>query len=198
MSHHSDNKRPEWLIAKLNLTKTMKMLTMSLGGEGYLNFMGNEFSHPEWIEFPEPFNNYSYEKCRRFWWLVNEGDLVYKKLMKFDEKLMKFFQKYSKLTDYVGVLDPGRDDVAYYMKGDGIRYLVNMTEGCLYFHMDIPEDVPKDKEVQVEVLWDSAERDCGPILEFAGNQKLYKLDNGKIEVLLHGFSFLVFRFVVAA
>ncbi|XP_058003419.1 1,4-alpha-glucan-branching enzyme 1, chloroplastic/amyloplastic isoform X2 [Hevea brasiliensis] len=58
------------------LHKMIRLITMGLGGEGYLNFMGNEFGHPEWIDFPRgdqqlsngkaiPGNNYSYDKCRR-------------------------------------------------------------------------------------------------------------------------------------
>ncbi|XP_043814777.1 1,4-alpha-glucan-branching enzyme 1, chloroplastic/amyloplastic isoform X2 [Manihot esculenta] len=58
------------------LHKMIRLITMGLGGEGYLNFMGNEFGHPEWIDFPRgdrhlpngkviPGNNHSYDKCRR-------------------------------------------------------------------------------------------------------------------------------------
>ncbi|MBA0838155.1 hypothetical protein Goarm_010244, partial [Gossypium armourianum] len=58
------------------LHKMIRLITMGLGGEGYLNFMGNEFGHPEWIDFPRgeqhlpsgkviPGNNFSYDKCRR-------------------------------------------------------------------------------------------------------------------------------------
>jgi len=42
------------------LHKIIRLLTLSLGGEGYLNFMGNEFGHPEWIDFPREGNNWSY------------------------------------------------------------------------------------------------------------------------------------------
>jgi len=47
--------------------KMMKLLTMGLGGEAYLNFMGNEFGHPEWIDFPREGNNFSFHYCRRKW-----------------------------------------------------------------------------------------------------------------------------------
>jgi 1,4-alpha-glucan branching enzyme len=43
----------------------IRLITLSLGGEAYLNFMGNEFGHPEWIDFPRAGNNYSYHWCRR-------------------------------------------------------------------------------------------------------------------------------------
>lgn len=47
------------------LHKMIRLLTISLAGEAYLNFMGNEFGHPEWIDFPRPGNNFSYHYCRR-------------------------------------------------------------------------------------------------------------------------------------
>ncbi|XP_044474627.1 1,4-alpha-glucan-branching enzyme 1, chloroplastic/amyloplastic-like isoform X2 [Mangifera indica] len=60
------------------LHKMIHFLTMALGGEGYLNFMGNEFGHPEWIDFPREGNGWSYEKCRRQWNLVDTDHLRYK------------------------------------------------------------------------------------------------------------------------
>lgn len=47
------------------LHKMIRLITLSLGGDAYLNFMGNEFGHPEWIDFPRQGNNYSYHYCRR-------------------------------------------------------------------------------------------------------------------------------------
>ncbi|XP_063947139.1 1,4-alpha-glucan-branching enzyme 1, chloroplastic/amyloplastic isoform X3 [Daucus carota subsp. sativus] len=59
------------------LHKMIHFITMALGGEGYLNFMGNEFGHPEWIDFPREGNNWSYDKCRRQWNLVDEDHMRY-------------------------------------------------------------------------------------------------------------------------
>lgn len=56
------------------LHKVLRILTYALGGEGYLNFMGNEFGHPEWIDFPREGNGFSYNHARRRWDLpANEG-----------------------------------------------------------------------------------------------------------------------------
>ena len=49
------------------LHKLIRLITFALGGEGYLNFMGNEFGHPEWIDFPRIGNNWSYHHARRQW-----------------------------------------------------------------------------------------------------------------------------------
>ncbi len=66
------------------LHKMIRLITLSLGGEGYLNFMGNEFGHPEWIDFPREGNGWSYFYCRRQWSLADNGYLRYGQLEAFD------------------------------------------------------------------------------------------------------------------
>lgn len=61
------------------LHKMTRLLTLSLGGEAYLNFMGNEFGHPDWIDFPREGNNDSFEYARRRWDLADNTDLLYSK-----------------------------------------------------------------------------------------------------------------------
>ena len=63
--HYSADKKFSIKVDRgMALHKMIRLLTMSLGGEGYLNFMGNEFGHPEWIDFPREGNNESYHYCR--------------------------------------------------------------------------------------------------------------------------------------
>ena len=54
------------------LHKLLRMITHTLGGEGYLNFIGNEFGHPEWLDFPRKENKESYHYARRQWNLVDD------------------------------------------------------------------------------------------------------------------------------
>ena len=72
------------------LHKIIRLLTFSLGGEGWLNFMGNEFGHPEWLDFPREGNGWSFHYCRRQWSLVDNPDLKYQWLADFDRELMDF------------------------------------------------------------------------------------------------------------
>ncbi|XP_042509524.1 1,4-alpha-glucan-branching enzyme-like isoform X2 [Macadamia integrifolia] len=60
------------------LHKMIHFITMALGGDGYLDFMGNEFGHPDWIDFPREGNGWSYDKCRRQWDLVDADHLRFK------------------------------------------------------------------------------------------------------------------------
>ena len=72
------------------LHKLIRLVTLVLGGEGWLNFMGNEFGHPEWLDFPREGNDWSYHYCRRQWSLVDNPDLKYGWLAEFDRQLMDF------------------------------------------------------------------------------------------------------------
>lgn len=71
----------------LALHKCIRLLTMSLGGEAYLTFMGNEFGHPEWVDFPREGNGWSHDKCRRMWSLADTPHLRYKFLLAFEEAM---------------------------------------------------------------------------------------------------------------
>ena len=75
------------------LHKMIRLVTASLAGEGYLNFMGNEFGHPEWIDFPREGNNWSYHYCRRQWSLVDNDDLRYKGLNEFDKAMISLLKE---------------------------------------------------------------------------------------------------------
>ena len=75
------------------LHKMIRLFTLAGGGEGYLNFMGNEFGHPEWIDFPREGNGWSFHYCRRQWSLKNNGMLKYEWLNEFDKDMVKLTQE---------------------------------------------------------------------------------------------------------
>ena len=71
------------------LHKMIRLITVATATLGYLNFMGNEFGHPEWIDFPRDGNNWSYHYARRLWRLRDNPDLKYHALGDFDQAMMK-------------------------------------------------------------------------------------------------------------
>ncbi|MCU0451734.1 MAG: alpha amylase C-terminal domain-containing protein [Bernardetiaceae bacterium] len=73
----------------LALHQMIRLFTIALGGEAYLSFMGNEFGHPEWIDFPREGNDWSYQHARRQWSLVDNRDLKYKFLGDFDRAMIE-------------------------------------------------------------------------------------------------------------
>uniref|UniRef100_A0A8C1YHD3 1,4-alpha-glucan branching enzyme n=1 Tax=Cyprinus carpio TaxID=7962 RepID=A0A8C1YHD3_CYPCA len=82
----------------IQLHKLIRLLTHSLGGEGYLNFMGNEFGHPEWLDFPRKGNNESYHYARRQFNLVDIEHLRYRQLYAFDRDMNLTEDKYGWLA----------------------------------------------------------------------------------------------------
>ena len=75
------------------LHKLLRFVTQTVGSDGYLNFMGNEFGHPEWIDFPREGNGWSYHYCRRQWHLVDDGTLRYRHLNNFDKELISLTKR---------------------------------------------------------------------------------------------------------
>ncbi len=91
MSLENDGIRTFRAIA---LHKMIRLITIATAQNGYLNFMGNEFGHPEWIDFPSKKNNWSYNYARRLWSLMYNKELYYSKLAFFDKSMLLTFKKY--------------------------------------------------------------------------------------------------------
>ncbi len=83
--------------------KLIRLVTAAAGGEGYLNFFGNEFGHPEWLDFPRKGNDWSYKYARRQWSLVDNTDLKFMYLNEFDKAMISFLKTYQVLS-----CDPAR------------------------------------------------------------------------------------------
>ncbi|GAB4316848.1 MAG: alpha amylase C-terminal domain-containing protein [Bacteroidales bacterium] len=75
------------------LHKMIRIYTLALGGEAWLNFMGNEFGHPEWIDFPREGNGWSFKYCRRQWSLADNRKLKYHFLADFDREMIHLAKK---------------------------------------------------------------------------------------------------------
>jgi 1,4-alpha-glucan branching enzyme len=75
----------------------IRLITLATAGQGYLNFMGNEFGHPEWIDFPRPGNNWSYQHARRRWHLVDDDSLKYRYLANFDRDMITLAKQFNLL-----------------------------------------------------------------------------------------------------
>ena len=86
---HMQKDDPDPLVARgMALHKLIRLVTLALGGEAYLNFIGNEFGHPEWVDFPRAGNDWSYHYARRQWSLADNPDLKYQYLLAFDAAMV--------------------------------------------------------------------------------------------------------------
>ncbi|KAI0832593.1 glycoside hydrolase [Trametes gibbosa] len=102
------------------LHKMIRLLVHSLGGEGYLNFEGNEFGHPEWLDFPREGNNNSFQHARRQWNLVDDPLLRYKYLNDFDKAMNHAEEQYGWLhaePAYVSLKHKGDKVIVYERAG---------------------------------------------------------------------------------
>ena len=110
------------------LHKMIRFITLALGSEAYLNFMGNEFGHPEWIDFPREGNGWSHHYARRQWSLAENGYLKYEWLERFDREMLRFARKYRVMTKPAAAnlwMDE-KNKLLAFAKGDLI-YLFNFS-----------------------------------------------------------------------
>lgn len=87
--HMSRNDTNDRVARGMALHKMIRLITLATAGNGYLNFMGNEFGHPDWIDFPRPGNNWSFQYARRQWHLRDDTTLKYFFLARFDQDMIQ-------------------------------------------------------------------------------------------------------------
>ncbi|MDR1894527.1 MAG: alpha amylase C-terminal domain-containing protein [Spirochaetales bacterium] len=118
------------------LYKIIYLLTFSLGGDGFLCFMGNEFGHPEWIDFPREGNGWSYYYARRQWSLADNPRLRYRALNDFNRALLSACR--SSLTErFAGLILAHREDqVLAYRRGE-LVYVINLNPHVSFTHYGI-------------------------------------------------------------
>ncbi len=86
--------QPNLIVERgIALHKMIRLITLSCAGGGYLNFMGNEFGHPEWIDFPREGNGWSYLHARRLWSIATNPQLKFHWLLDFDHAMIQLVRK---------------------------------------------------------------------------------------------------------
>lgn len=121
------------------LHKMIRLYTLAGGGEAYLNFMGNEFGHPEWIDFPREGNGWSFHYCRRQWSLRDNGLLKYEWLGQFDEDMIKLTKEADLFSMRMGDLrmkDSDKQVIVFYRKG--LLFAFNFSPSRSYTDIRVP------------------------------------------------------------
>jgi 1,4-alpha-glucan branching enzyme len=110
------------------LHKMIRLVTASTINGGYLNFMGNEFGHPEWIDFPREGNSWSYKYARRQWRLFDDLNLKYHYLGDFDREMLNLIcsVKNFQATAIQKVWDNDKDQILAYMR-NGLVFVFNFN-----------------------------------------------------------------------
>ncbi|GMM33735.1 1,4-alpha-glucan branching enzyme [Saccharomycopsis crataegensis] len=126
----------------LALHKMIRLITHALGGEAYLNFEGNEFGHPEWLDFPRVGNGESFKYARRQFNLIKDDLLRYKYLWRFDAAMQKLEEKFKWLAS---------DSWTYVsLKHEGDKVIVFERNGLLFIFNFHPAESYADYRVGVE------------------------------------------------
>lgn len=121
------------------LHKLIRLLTLSFGGEGWLNFMGNEFGHPEWIDFPREGNGWSYQHCRRQWSLAGNPDLKYEWLGNFDRALIGLARKHHLLSSAPAqLLNLDTDNQVLCAERGHLIFVINLSPHGSFFSYEFP------------------------------------------------------------
>jgi len=102
------------------LHKMIRLFSLATGGLGYLNFMGNEFGHPEWIDFPREGNGWSYHYARRQWSLSHDKTLRYRYLAEFDRSMLTLAKSHLFIHTFDNYMfyEHTSDQVIAFRKGD--------------------------------------------------------------------------------
>ena len=101
LMYDSMDRKTENLVVDrgMALHKMIRLITITCGGEAYLNFMGNEFGHPEWIDFPREGNGWSCQHARRIWSIRDNEELRYGLLAEFDKVMIELVKENRILSD---------------------------------------------------------------------------------------------------
>ena len=121
------------------LHKLIRLITFATSSGGYLNFMGNEFGHPEWIDFPREGNNWSYKYARRQWNLLEDSNLKYKYLATFDRAMIKLQNDFGILDspEIARIYENNTDKVTAFTRGEFL-FVFNFHPTNSYTDYGIP------------------------------------------------------------
>ncbi|XP_034723555.1 1,4-alpha-glucan-branching enzyme [Etheostoma cragini] len=135
----------------IQLHKMIRLLTHGLGGEGYLNFIGNEFGHPEWLDFPREGNNQSYHYARRQFNLLDTDHLRYSQLYAFDRDMNRTEDKYGWLAAppaFVSAKHEG-DKVIVFDRGN-VLFIFNFHPSKSFQDYRVAVDVPGKYKIKLD------------------------------------------------
>lgn len=179
------------------LHKMIRLATVSTINGGYLNFMGNEFGHPEWIDFPREGNGWSHKYARRQWSLADDKDLKYQYLGDFDKAMLATIntvQSFEK-TDIVKLWDNDNDQILAYMRHD-LLFVFNFSPEKSFsdYGFLAPEGRYKVTLNSDDVIFGGNGLVEDGVVHYTLEDKLYKPDGkGWLKIYIPARTSLVFR-----
>ncbi|MCT0026704.1 alpha-amylase family glycosyl hydrolase [Lactococcus lactis] len=166
------------------LHKLIRLITFSLAGEGYLNFMGNEFGHPEWLDFPRQENHDDFQHARRQWSLADNKDLRFQYLLAFDQAMINLERHYKFLESPEPVQQlwiKNSDKLLAYQKGQ-LLFIFN-------FHPSYEQELQLQFPEKPELIFDSDDQKFGGF----GPRSSFGWSKGHLNLILEPRTAMVFR-----
>lgn len=166
------------------LHKLIRLITFSLAGEGYLNFMGNEFGHPEWLDFPRQENHDDFQHARRQWSLADNKDLRFQYLLAFDQAMINLERHYKFLESPEPVQQlwiKNSDKLLAYQKGQ-LLFVFN-------FHPSYEQELQLQFPEKPELIFDSDDQKFGGF----GPRSSFGWSKGHLNLILEPRTAMVFR-----
>ena len=166
------------------LHKLIRLITFSLAGEGYLNFMGNEFGHPEWLDFPRQENHDDFQHARRQWSLADNKDLRFQYLLTFDQAMINLERHYKFLESPEPVQQlwiKNSDKLLAYQKGQ-LLFVFN-------FHPSYEQELQLQFPEKPELIFDSDDQKFGGF----GPRSSFGWSKGHLNLILEPRTAMVFR-----
>lgn len=166
------------------LHKLIRLITFSLAGEGYLNFMGNEFGHPEWLDFPRQENHDDFQHARRQWSLGDNKDLRFQYLLAFDQAMINLERHYKFLESPEPVQQlwiKNSDKLLAYKKGQ-LLFVFN-------FHPSYEQELQLQFPEKPELIFDSDDQKFGGF----GPRSSFGWSKGHLNLILEPRTAMVFR-----
>ena len=166
------------------LHKLIRLITFSLAGEGYLNFMGNEFGHPEWLDFPRQENHDDFQHARRQWSLGDNKDLRFQYLLAFDQAMINLERHYKFLESPEPVQQlwiKNSDKLLAYKKGQ-LLFVFN-------FHPSYEQELQLQFPEKPELIFDSDDQKFGGF----GPRSSFSWSKGHLNLILEPRTAMVFR-----
>jgi 1,4-alpha-glucan branching enzyme len=125
------------------LHKMIRLITAATAGNAYLNFMGNEFGHPEWIDFPRDGNDWSYQYARRQWNLMENQELRYHHLGDFDRDMILTLRKFNIYSGHCQHIKTDQADLVIAFERQGLLFVFNFHPGNSYTDYGLAVDAGK-------------------------------------------------------
>ncbi len=166
------------------LHKLIRLITFSLAGEGYLNFMGNEFGHPEWLDFPREENHDDFQHARRQWSLADNENLRFKYLLAFDQAMLNLEHdfKFLESTDPVQQLWIKDSDKLLAYKKRQLVFVFN-------FHPSYEQKLQLQFSKKPELIFDSDDQKFGGF----GPRSSFGWSKGTLNLILEPRTAMVFK-----